>query len=125
MLKSSTVVGFIGTANPDEARHFYEHCLGLTLREDSPFALVFECGDTVIRVQKVESVRAQQYTTLGWSVSDIKAVVQHLGSYGVEFQRFDNLPQDELGIWQTPDGSQVAWFQDPDGNVLSVTELIT
>lgn len=122
MLSTSKVVGFVGTANPDEARHFYEQCLGLTLLEDSPFALVFECGDTVIRVQKVESIFAHQYTALGWSVADISTTVQHLGSLGVEFQRFENLSQDELGIWQTPDGSRVAWFKDPDGNVLSVTE---
>lgn len=124
MLKSSSVVGFVGTAKPDEARTFYEQCLGLKLLENSPFAFVFESGGTTIRVQKVESLLAHQHTALGWVVSDITTTVQHLASSGVKFQHFEHLPQDELGVWQTPDGSQVAWFQDPDGNVLSITEHV-
>jgi len=122
LLNSSKVVGFLGTAKPGLAKRFYEQSLGLKLLEDSPYALVFECANTTIRVQKVESLLAHQYTSLGWAVSDITSTVQQLSSNGVEFQRFEGLPQDELGIWLTPDRSRVAWFQDPDGNVLSVTQ---
>jgi len=125
MLTTSKIVGFVATTKPDEAKQFYEKKLGLKLLEQSPFALVFRSGDTTVRVQKVESLSAAPYTSLGWDVLDITATVQQLTSNGVVFQRFDGLPQNDAGIWQTPDGSQVAWFEDPDGNTLSLTEYAT
>jgi len=125
MLSTSRVVGFIGTVNPVEAKRFYEHSLGLELLEESPYALVFSSGDTTVRIQKVQELVTPPYTSLGWDVSDIATTVQQLTSRGVEFQRFDGLPQDDAGIWLTPDGSQVAWFRDPDGNTLSLTEHVT
>ena len=125
MLNSSNIVGFVGTAKSVDAKHFYEKILGLKLLEDSPFALVFASGGSSVRVQKVESVVVAPYTSLGWEVRDIAQTVRHLTNKGVEFQRFDGLPQDEAGIWQTPDGSRVAWFRDPDGNTLSLTQRVT
>ena len=122
MLMLSKMVGFIGTAKPAEAKYFYEKTLGLRLEEETPFALVFTSGDTTVRVQKVETVVTLPYTALGWEVTDIATAVQHLTSRGVKFQRFEGLPQNELGIWLTPDGAQVAWFHDADGNTLSLTE---
>ena len=124
MLTTSKVVGFVGTVRPAEARHFYEQILGLQLLEESPFALVFTSGGTTVRVQKVQAVVTPPYTSLGWEVVDIAATVQHLTSKGVEFQHFEGLPQNEAGIWLTPDGSQIAWFRDPDGNTLSLTEHV-
>jgi len=116
---------FIATAKPAEARAFYEDVLGLKFVEDSPLALVFELQSAILRIQKVEEVTATAYTALGWQVADIKAAVQELTTAGVIFERYENLPQDDLGIWATADGSAVAWFKDPDGNLLSLAQLGT
>ena len=121
-LDAARLVGFAATAEPAAARRFYEGVLGLRLLEDGPFALVFAAGTTTVRVQKVESVKAVAYTALGWEVEDIAAAVQALASRGVKFERFRGLTQDEAGVWRTPEGSCVAWFRDPDGNTLSLTE---
>jgi catechol 2,3-dioxygenase-like lactoylglutathione lyase family enzyme len=122
MLNRSTLIGFVATTQPAEARRFYEHSLGLELLEESPFALVFASGGNTVRVQKVQAVATPPYTSLGWAVDDIAATVRQLGSRGVTFQRYEGLPQNDEGIWRTPDGSQVAWFRDPDGNTLSLTQ---
>lgn len=123
MLGTSKVVGFVATTQPEEAKHFYEQYLGLRLVEDTPFALVFESGNTTVRIQKVETLATPPYTTLGWEVTDIAATVAQLTSNGIEFERFAGLPQNDAGIWQTPDGAQIAWFKDTDGNTLSLTQL--
>ena len=122
MLSTASLVGFVATAKPLEAKRFYQDVLGLTLLEDSPYALVFDANGTTLRVQKVEKVSVAGYTALGWEVSNIRAVMQHLSQQGVVFERYEGLSQDQAGIWRTPDGSRVAWFRDPDGNTLSLTE---
>jgi len=122
MLSSAPLVGFVATAAPEAARQFYQSVLGLTLLEDTPFAFVFEAGGNTLRVQKVPQVRPPPYTALGWAVRDIRATVRALGIKGVAFQRYEGLQQDELGIWRTPGGGMVAWFRDPDGNTLSLSE---
>ena len=124
MSSLSRMVGFIGTVRPVESKRFYEETLGLRFVDENPFAIVFASGDTTVRVQKVETLTTPPYTSLGWEVTDIAAVAQQLTSRGVVFQRFEGLPQNELGIWLTSDGSQVAWFKDPDGNMLSLTEHV-
>ena len=96
--------------------------LGLSLVEDSPFALVFDSNGTTLRVQKVEQVTPAPYTALGWQVTDIEASVRSLRAKGAVFQRYEGLSQDALGIWKSPSGAKVAWFRDPDGNTLSLTE---
>jgi catechol 2,3-dioxygenase-like lactoylglutathione lyase family enzyme len=121
-LRTATLVGFAATADPPEARRFYEGILGLRLVEDGPFALVFAAGSTSLRVQKVAVVTAAAYTSLGWEVEDISAAVEALSKRGVHFERFPGLSQDEAGVWRTPGGSSVAWFRDPDGNTLSLTQ---
>ena len=125
VLSAASVMTFIATAKPAEARAFYEDVLGLKFVEDSPLALVFELQSAILRIQKVEEVTATAYTALGWQVADIKAAVQELTTAGVIFERYENLPQDDLGIWATADGSAVAWFKDPDGNLLSLAQLGT
>jgi catechol 2,3-dioxygenase-like lactoylglutathione lyase family enzyme len=125
ILGEASVVTFVATAKPAEARAFYEDVLGLTFVEDSPFALVFDLQGTMLRIQKVKQVVATAYTALGWHVGDIQEAVQALSQAGITFERFDGMPQDELGIWATPDGSAVAWFRDPDGNTLSLVQLRT
>ncbi len=122
MLRDSRIVAFVATAKPSEAKRFYEGVLGLTLLEDSPYSLVFEANGTALRIQKVERVEVAGYTSLGWQVSNIASAIEHLSRHGVVFERFASLPQDGVGIWSAPDGSKVAWFKDPDGNTLSLTE---
>ena len=113
---------FLATAQPDRARAFYEQSLGLTFVDDTPFALVFDVAGTQLRIQKLEQLAPAQHTVLGWAVDDVHAAVRDLRAAGVEFLRFDGMAQDDAGVWKSPSGAQVAWFKDPDGNVLSLTE---
>ena len=114
---------FLATANAVRSRAFYEHVLGLAFVADEPPALVFQVGDSMLRVQKVDRVQAAPYTALGWAVSDIRKTVHHLRAAGVVFQRYEGMNQDGDGIWPAPSGALVAWFQDPDGHVLSLTQF--
>jgi catechol 2,3-dioxygenase-like lactoylglutathione lyase family enzyme len=123
MLGATKVMAFVSTADAAAAQRFYCGVLGLRLLEDTPFALVVDAGGTTLRIQKVETVVTPPYTSLGWQVDDIGGVVHGLTAAGVDFQRFDFLTQDDLGIWQAPDGAAVAWFKDPDGNTLSLTQF--
>jgi len=125
MLSSASLVGFLATASPEAATRFYCSVLGLALVEDSPFALVFNAHGTTLRIQKVQQVSLAPYTALGWVVADIRGTARDLAAKGVVFQRYDGLAQDAHGIWQSPSGAKVAWFRDPDGNTLSLTEAAT
>ena len=122
MLGSSKLEAFIGTANPDKARQFYETVLGLEFISDRPFALEFNANGVTLLVSKVEKVEAAAYTVLGWRVTDIKTTIQGLRKVGVQFERYSFFEQDDLGVWVSPNGAKVAWFKDPDGNLLSVAE---
>jgi catechol 2,3-dioxygenase-like lactoylglutathione lyase family enzyme len=115
-------VSFIATDAPDEARTFFADILGLELRDATPFALVFFDGGHALRVQIVAELEPVSYTVHGWQVTDITHEIEKLSSKGVQFQRFDHLDQDALGVWTTPDGNKIAWFIDPSGNTLSFTE---
>jgi catechol 2,3-dioxygenase-like lactoylglutathione lyase family enzyme len=123
MLNSARLVGFVATSQPEKSKHFYGELLGLQLIEERPYAIVFEANSTVIRIQKVQQVCAPPYTAMGWEVQRIEQTVKTLSDNGVLFERFDGLQQDELAIWHVPGGASVAWFKDPDGNLLSVTQL--
>jgi catechol 2,3-dioxygenase-like lactoylglutathione lyase family enzyme len=123
MLNASKLVCFAATTNPPAAKKFYKDTLGLPLIEDSAFAFVFDANRTMLRVQKVERLSPARHTILGWEVDDIDATIKRMTERGVRFERYDGLPQDALGVWTTPDGSRVAWFKDPDGNILSLTEF--
>ena len=123
MLESYEAIAFVSTAQPDRARTFYEGLLGLRLLEDTPFALVFTVGATTLRVSKVNELTPAPYTVLGWKVPDIRSTVTDLTNKGITFMRYEGMPQDDLGIWATPDGHQVSWFKDPDGNTLSLTQF--
>ena len=122
MLGDARLTAFVATANSDEARHFYEDTLGLRFVADSQFALVFDANGVELRVQKVDSVPPPSATVLGWQVSELTQVVAELSRRGVSIEQFPLLEQDALGIWTSPDGTRVAWFKDPDGNMLSVTQ---
>jgi predicted enzyme related to lactoylglutathione lyase len=120
MLSSSPVVAFIPTSDFDRARTFYVDTLGLTFLRSDGFAMVLESGSVNIRVVKVE-FKPAPYTILGWSVENIETAVTELTAKGVAFERYDFMAQDGPPIWTSPGGSRVAWFKDPDGNVLSLS----
>jgi catechol 2,3-dioxygenase-like lactoylglutathione lyase family enzyme len=114
---------FLATAKAERSRAFYERVLGLAFVADEPPALVFQAGDSMLRIQKVDRVHTAPYTALGWAVSDIRRTVHNLRAAGVVFQRYEGMDQDDDGIWPAPSGALVAWFQDPDGHVLSLTQF--
>lgn len=122
MLGGTEIIAFVPTTDPGKARNFYEATLGLRFVSDDGFALVFEANGVMLRVVKVQQFTPAQYTILGWQVRDIADQVSRLQERGVRFERFGFFKQDELGIWTAPNGDRVAWFKDPDGNTLSLSE---
>lgn len=116
------VVTFLLTAKPDRALPFYRDTLGLTFVRDDGFALVFDMKGVMLRIGRVAQFTPAQSTVLGWEAADIAAAVDALASKGVRFERYPNMVQDERAICTFPNGDKVAWFQDPDGNVLSLSE---
>ncbi|MGH7949227.1 MAG: VOC family protein [Candidatus Binataceae bacterium] len=123
MLAKYDLIAFVGTKQPEPAKAFYTGVIGLRLTEDSPFALVFDANGVMLRVFKVRELTPAPFTVLGWNVPDIKLAMRDLASKGITFERYQGMPQDEWGVWTTPDGHQVAWFKDPDGNTLSLTQF--
>jgi len=123
MLESGRIVAFAAATDLDRARAFYEQVLGLTVTEVNDFACVFDVNGTMLRVTAVPEVSRAGYTVLGWRVADIAAAVRGLAGRGVVFLRYDGMDQDGDGVWTAPGGDKVAWFADPDGNVLSLTEF--
>jgi catechol 2,3-dioxygenase-like lactoylglutathione lyase family enzyme len=124
-LGGSELVAFAPTTDPAKARAFYEGVLGLRLvADEKPFALVFDANGTMLRVTTVHELYPHPFTVLGWHVTNIEATVDGLAEAGVEFNRYKGMNDaDPRGIWNSPSGARVAWFKDPDGNVLSVTEF--
>jgi catechol 2,3-dioxygenase-like lactoylglutathione lyase family enzyme len=123
ILGSAKLVAFAATSSPASALTFYRDTLGLTLVEESPFAFVFDAHGTMLRLTPVQKVAVGQYTVLGWEVKDIEATVRQLTDAGVTFSHYPGMDQDALGIWQSPSRARIAWFKDPDGNTLSVTQF--
>ena len=122
MLGKSPLTAFLATTRPARAKTFYSKTLGLRLVEDSQFALVFDAAGVTLRIQKVESVRPHPFTALGWQVRGIRRVVTALRKRGVVFERYPFLEQDDHAVWLAPSGTSVAWFKDPDGNLLSLSD---
>ena len=122
MLSNYGIIGFIPSKDAGRARLFYETVLGLRVISEDGFAVVVESKGTRIRIVKLREFTPAPFTILGWEVSNIEEVVKELAGRGVAFQRYPGIKQDEIGIWTTPDSSRVAWFQDPDGNVLSLSQ---
>jgi catechol 2,3-dioxygenase-like lactoylglutathione lyase family enzyme len=121
MLTTGKMVGFIATNDYDKARAFYEGKLGFEFLSLDQFALVMRAGEHKIRISKVSDFAPFHGTVLGWEVNDIEAVVTWLRDRGVSTEKYPFVPDQELGIWTAPSGDKVAWFKDPDGNVLSVS----
>jgi catechol 2,3-dioxygenase-like lactoylglutathione lyase family enzyme len=115
-------MAFVATRDPARAKVFYKDTLGLRFVSQDRFAVVFDAHGIMLRVAIVQKIVVAPYTVLGWEVPDITAAAKDLAKTGVHFERF-GMPQDDLGIWTSPSGARVAWFKDPDGNLLSITEL--
>jgi catechol 2,3-dioxygenase-like lactoylglutathione lyase family enzyme len=124
VLGDAPLVAFVATTDLGRARTFYGETLGLTFTDENAFACVFDAHGTTLRVTAVPELSLAGYTVLGWLVDDISSAIRTLGERGVDFKRFDGMDQDELGVWTTPGGDKVAWFADPDGNTLSLTQLV-
>ncbi len=123
MLTSNELVAFVATADPAAAMMFYRDRLGLRLVAETPDALEFEAGERMLRITSVAAVAPHPFTVLGWKVPDIADEVLALAKRGIAFERFEGVEQDETGIWTAPGGALVAWFKDPDGNLLSLTQF--
>ncbi len=130
MSSPGTLIGFVPITDANRACGFYTDVIGLTFVHDDGFALVFRSEDphehghqgNMVRLVRVEKFKPAPFTVLGWEVEDIAAEVKALTKRGATFTRYGFLQQDKNGIWTAPDGSKVAWFNDPDGNVLSLSE---
>src|SRR5271157_3743434 len=121
MLDSARVIGFIPTKDFKRAKSFYGTMVGLRFVAEDEFALVFESSGTTIRIVRVDDFEPSGFTILGWQVDDIRESVAALKERGVTFERYPGMKQSVSGIWTAPGGARVAWFKDPDGNVLSVS----
>ena len=122
MLSDADVVAFVASRDLEAAARFYGDVLGFRLLEASRFANAYDANGTRLRVTLVDRVAPAPYTVLGWRVRDIAATVRSLRAAGVAFQRYEGMTQDEDDVWIAPGGSRIAWFADPDGNVLSVQQ---
>jgi catechol 2,3-dioxygenase-like lactoylglutathione lyase family enzyme len=123
MLASEKILGFVPITDAARAKSFYADKLGLKFVSEDSFAVVFDANGIMLRLTRVQELTPQPFTILGWQVSDIVATVKRLHEAGVTFERYGGfMQQDELGIWDAPGGTRVAWFKDPDGNTLSVSQ---
>jgi catechol 2,3-dioxygenase-like lactoylglutathione lyase family enzyme len=124
MAKLNKIVAFVATRDAEKAKLFYQNTLGLKFVSDDGFALVFDIQGTMLRIARVEKLSPAPYTVLGWQVEKIEQAVSGLSEKGVRFERFPGMPQDQLGIWSASGGAKVAWFKDPDGNMLSLSPAL-
>lgn len=124
MLNMQKLVAFIPTTDATKARRFYESVLGFRVISEDQFALVLDANGTMLRVTNVQNFKPHQFTVLGWDVSNIEEAVSDLNQRGMRFEKYGMPGQDERGVWASPNGARVAWFKDPDGNVLSLTQFL-
>ena len=122
MLSASKLIGFVPTKDSARSREFYEGKLGFKFVSDDQFALVMQAGESMIRIVKGAKFTPAQYTVMGWEITDIEAMVKWLNGRGVAFEKYPFVQDQKLGIWTTPNGDKIAWFKDPDGNVLSLSQ---
>ncbi len=123
VLSSSGVVTFVLTRDREASKAFYTDTLGLRFVADDPFATVLEMNGAVLRIVHIDGYQAGPHPVLGWEVADIAATIRALVARGVTMTIYEGFGQDALGVWTAPDGkAKVAWFNDPDGNVLSLAQ---
>lgn len=121
MISEPTITAFLPTVKLEESKVFYSNTLGLKFISEDPYALEFEGNGVRLRITVVEALRPQPFTVLGFRIENIEIQVKSLQQKGVEFERYDGLNQDGLGIWTSPSKAKIAWFKDPDGNLISLT----
>jgi catechol 2,3-dioxygenase-like lactoylglutathione lyase family enzyme len=120
---SGRPVAFIQVSDREQALSFYRNVLGLTVRNTDLFGVFLKAGSTLVRMTAIPNYQPHAYPVFGWNVDDIVATVRELKARGIEFVVYEDVGQDELGVWTAPDGkAKVAWFKDPDGNLLSVSQ---
>jgi catechol 2,3-dioxygenase-like lactoylglutathione lyase family enzyme len=124
MLADAPITPLVGTMKPEASKAFYGDTLGLRFVADDGYALVFEGKNTRVRVSRVPAVVPAQYAVLAFTVDNIAAAVDALAAKGVVFARFGFFVQDERGVWTAPDGTKVAWFHDPDLNLISIVQHV-
>ena len=122
MLDGAHVAAFIPSSDLERSRNFYVDVLGLELIDLNPYACVLNGLGATLRVTKVDDFTPQPFTVLGWTVVDVRASITDLAERGVEFHRYAGMQQDDDSVWTAPGGALIAWFRDPDGNVLSLSE---
>lgn len=124
MLGNQSIMAFVPTTDALRARSFYEKTLGLKVVGEDAYGIMFDANGVRLRMSVVgKNSKPAPFTILGWVVVDIRAMVAALVGRGVVFERYGFVEQDELGVWEAPDGAKVAWFKDVDGNTLSLAEL--
>ena len=122
-LAQYNLIAFATIIDVERAKAFYRDTLGMRLvEEEPPFALVFDAHGIMLRLGMGKQLPPNVGTVIGWQVPDIEIAVRDLMNAGVSLERYDFLKPDELGIWTSPTGARVAWFKDPDGNTLSLSE---
>lgn len=124
MFKSLDVSIFLATIKPEKCLAFYTQVMGLDLREENEFALVFELKGVELRISKVSTFNTMPFTVLDWQVPDLSNVMDKLENNGAKFEHYDAMGMDERNVWSSPDGTKIAWFKDPDGNILSISERV-
>jgi catechol 2,3-dioxygenase-like lactoylglutathione lyase family enzyme len=124
MLGTTNIIAFVPVADYDKSRAFYEGILGLTFVKNDGFAMVMNANGIMVRFVKMPTVTPPKFTILGWQVTGIERIVADLLTRGVQFEKLGFPGQDAQGIWTAPGGDKVAWFKDPDGNVLSVSQHV-
>ena len=122
MLADKKLKAFVPTVNPQKAKTFYKDTLGLKLLSEDKYALEFDANGTHLRVTTVREFQPFPFTVLGWDVENISTIIKLLNDKGINCEKYEFLDQDNSGVWTAPGGSKVAWFKDPDGNLLSLTE---
>jgi len=122
MQPSAELVAFVASSDLERSRTFYESVLGVRVDEVTPYACVARSGATTLRITLADGMKPQPFTVLGWAVEEIRGELAALRELGVEPLQFEGMGQDDDGVWTAPGGARVAWFTDPDGNVLSFTQ---
>ncbi len=122
MLSEPKITAFLPTVKPQQSKQFYRNTLGLKLVSEDNYALEFKGKESLLRITIVDEFKPQSFTVLGFKIEEIVTEVKSLTKKGVKFEKYNSLKQDDLGIWISPSKARIAWFKDPDGNLLSLTQ---
>jgi catechol 2,3-dioxygenase-like lactoylglutathione lyase family enzyme len=123
MLHTSPLIAFVPSTDLDRSRRFFGDTLDFPLLAEDPGAITYDANGTKLRVTLVPALAPAPFTVVGWAVADLATTIDTLVDAGVTFVRYEGMDQDERGVWTAPGGDRVAWFHDPDGNTLSLTEF--